>query len=441
MTLARLQLQRHFGYPGFRPGQGRVVQSVLAGRDVLAVLPTGGGKSICFQVPALVKPGLTIVISPLIALMQDQVEALGRRGVPAASLNSTLEPDQKASILRRVAAGEIRLLYVSPERLVSLVPELRRLGAPVAMLAVDESHCISEWGHDFRPSYRLLGKARYLLARPQTVALTGSATPSVRRDIIETLGLSRPDLHLGSFDRPNLWFDVVGVRREADRWAALRQVIGRERRMTLVYAPTRNMTEIIARALKDHGFRAAPYHAGLPKAARARLLQAFLGDDVNAVVATSAFGMGIDKPDVRLVVHWAMPPTPESYYQEAGRAGRDGEFSRCVLLHVRGDAGLHRRQLDVTFPSKRLLERIWRGERARLPANVLESADRLHRELRPDRGRPDWGRIRRRRRLAESRVDAMESYARRRGCHRAMLLEYFGERGVRCAGCGHCGEG
>jgi len=444
---ARAILALHFGYPEFRPAQRRVVQSVLAGRDTLAVLPTGGGKSICFQVPALVLDGLTVVVSPLLSLMQDQVEAARRRGLPAAALTSATPKEAQQGIVEGVGAGTVRLLYASPERLEHLAGQLRDLGARVALLAVDEAHCISEWGHDFRPSYRRLLAARVRLGRPPVIALTGSATPEVRSDILRTLGLGRgraPDVHVHSFDRPNLRFGALQVRSIQQRWEALLTALGPKGGTAIVYAPTRRVTEGLAQSLHFAGYRTAAYHAGLGPERREELLRQFLAGEVRVVTATSAFGMGIDKPDVRTVVHWMMPPTPESYYQEAGRAGRDGGPARCLLLHKRGDAALHRRQLDVTFPPERLVERAWANPAAlaRLPSNVRESVERLRGEMEPAQGdRPDWRPVRVRRRRALERIAAMERYATTSGCRRAELLGYFGERLGHCAGCDRHPEG
>jgi ATP-dependent DNA helicase RecQ len=442
MDEARRLLRHHFGHGDFRPAQQPVIASVLAGRDTLAVLPTGGGKSVCFQVPALVAGGLTLVVSPLIALMQDQVAAASARGIPAAALHSAVGHADRETIRRGLADGSLRLLYVSPEGLTRLAPELQDRGIRPALLAVDEAHCIAEWGHDFRPSYRTLGAARYRLGRPPAVALTGSATPDVRRDIARALPFrpGRDDEQLGSCDRANLWFGVVPVASERARLEALVGLLADDDRMVIVYAPTRSVTEAIARALAQAGHRAAPYHAGLRRERRSRTLEAFLDDRLDVIVATCAFGMGIDKPRIRLVVHWTLPPTPEAYYQEAGRAGRDGEFARCVLLWRAGDAVLHRRQLDVTFPPRALLERIWReGERCPgVPANVRASAERLRHELRPEQGAVDWSVVVDRRRRAEARIAAVEEYARGRGCRRRTLLEYFGERLERCSGCDRC---
>jgi ATP-dependent DNA helicase RecQ len=320
--------------------------------------------------------------------------------------------------------------------------ELRRQGIQPSLLVVDEAHCIAEWGHDFRPSYRKLAGARYRLGQPQAVALTGSATAGVRDEIVRALRL-RPGfaLHLGSFDRPNLWFGAVQVRSERERLGALLALLRGDDAMAIVYAPTRGSTEAVAHALCHAGHRAAPYHAGLTKGTRAATLDAFLRDRIDVIVATCAFGMGIDKPSVRLVVHWTPPPTPEAYYQEAGRAGRDGEFARCVLLWRPADTELHRRQLEVTFPRAQLLERIWQQPEGKVgvPRNVLEAAERLRHELHPERGPVDWRPVGERRRRAEARIHAVEQYAREARCRRARLVGYFGESLARCAGCDRCG--
>jgi ATP-dependent DNA helicase RecQ len=442
MAEARRLLLRHFGYADFRRAQVPVLRSIFEGRDTLAVLPTGGGKSICFQIPAMVLPGLSIVVSPLISLMQDQVEAARSRGLPAACLNSSLGKAEQESVRAAIADGSLKMLYVSPERLERLSQELTVQGIRAALLVVDEAHCIAEWGHDFRPSYRRLARARYRLGQPQAVALTGSATPAVRQEIARALRL-RSDCasHFGSFDRRNLWFGAVKVESEKERLNALLALLRGDDAMSIVYTPTRGSTEAVARALSRAGHRAAPYHAGLTKGTRAVTLDDFLRDRVDIIVATCAFGMGIDKPSVRLVVHWTPPPTPEAYYQEAGRAGRDGEFARCVLLWRPADAQLHRRQLDVTFPQRRLLERIWYEHDGALgvPRNVLASAERLRRELHPERGPVDWRPVRERRSAAEARIQAVEDYARERGCRRARLVRYFGEDLQHCAGCDRCG--
>jgi ATP-dependent DNA helicase RecQ len=441
LDVARGLLRTSFGHAEFRPLQSRIIHHVLCGRDVLAVLPTGGGKSLCFQIPALASDRLTIVVSPLIALMQDQVGALVNRGVPAAALNSTHDPATQATIVADAAAGRLRLVYVSPERLPRFADELLTRGGSVGRLAVDEAHCIVEWGHDFRPSFRALRRARAIIGNPPCIALTGTATPEVRRDIQLSLGF-RPDSReiVGSFDRPNLQFDVVGVTGREDRLARLIALVRGSRGAGIVYASTRGLVEGLTRVLVECGVAAAPYHAGMTPSERSTVLRRFLDDDVRVVVATCAFGMGIDKAAVRLVAHWTMPATPESYYQEAGRAGRDRALARCVLFHHPHDGILPRKQLESTFPPERLLERLWRDPslRSRQPASVIAAADRLAAELRPDRGNVEWKGVRRRRREAARRIDAMVAYARGSGCRRRTLLAWFGERIERCSGCDRC---
>ena len=436
-------LQHHFGYRELRPLQARVLAALEAGRDVLAVLPTGAGKSICFQIPALLRSAPTIVVSPLISLMQDQVAAARARGLPAAALNSSLNAQAQREVLDRTCSGEHRLLYTSPERLPRLGAELTRRGIRPALLAVDEAHCISEWGSDFRPAYRSLRKTRAALGWPQAIALTGSATPVVRGELSRAIGLGGArgqSTILGSFDRRNLWFGVARVSSERERLDALIEALRWQQALAIVYAPTRSLVEALTRVLREAGFQAAAYHAGLGSSVRRHVLEQFLTDRLGVVVATCAFGLGIDKPNVRLVVHWTLPATPEAYYQEAGRAGRDGGLARCLLLYRGGDAELHRRQLEVTFPPERLAERVWRGEMSalRVPANVRASLERLARELRPEQGEPDWRPVRVRREAALRRIEIMDTYARGAACRRRALVGYFGERLVRCSGCDVC---
>ncbi|HUO51565.1 MAG TPA: ATP-dependent DNA helicase RecQ [Gemmatimonadaceae bacterium] len=356
---ARALLRERLGFSGFRPGQERAIESVLAGRDTLVVLPTGGGKSLCYQVPALLLPRLTVVVSPLISLMKDQVDALTARNLPAAFLNSTLTPNEIADRLARAERGELKLLYVAPERF-DMGRTLERIaGIGVSLLAVDEAHCISEWGHDFRPSYLRVRQVRERLGLPPTIALTATATPEVRRDIIKQLGLAQPEIIVTGFDRANLSYHVVRTRTEADKDGALVRTLKRFPGQAIVYAATRRAVERIAGVLDRAKIPALAYHAGLDDDHRHAVQDAFMNEEVRAIVATNAFGMGIDKANVRLVVHHAMPGSLEAYYQEAGRAGRDGEPSACVLLHAFRDRFTHEFFIKSGYPERAVVERVY----------------------------------------------------------------------------------
>ena len=360
LDAARAMLERHFGYPDFRKPQKPAIEAIITGRDALVVLPTGGGKSLCYQVPALMRDGLTVVISPLISLMKDQVDALERRGVPAAFINSTLGASAVADRLTRAQRGELQLLYLAPERMDAgrTLDRLRDIG--VAMLAVDEAHCISEWGHDFRPAYRRIGRIRHGLGNPQTVALTATATPSVRDDIVRQLQLRDHVVVVGGFDRTNLSYFVAPTRTQNDKDKAAVDAIRAHTGPAIVYTPTRKAVERVTHVLTRARIGAVAYHAGLDESHRRRAQDAFMGEASRVIVATSAFGMGIDKPDVRLVVHHAMPGSLEAYYQEAGRAGRDGKDSVCVLLHSYPDRFTHEYFLEGSHPDRSAVEVVWR---------------------------------------------------------------------------------
>jgi len=356
---ARAALKEHFGYPAFRPGQEAAVESVLAGRDTLVVLPTGGGKSLCYQVPALMLPKLTVVISPLISLMKDQVDALAARGLPATFVNSTLTSSQISDRLARAIRGDVKLLYVAPERFDAGSTAERLRDAGVSLLAVDEAHCISEWGHDFRPSYLRISQVRDRLGAPPTVALTATATPHVRRDIVTQLKLDSPTTIITGFDRTNLSYHVLPTRSDSDKDDALVHLLRTSEGLAVVYASTRKAVERIAALLERARIPAAAYHAGLDDARRHEVQDAFMTEKVRAIVATNAFGMGIDKANVRLVIHYAMPGTLEAYYQEAGRAGRDGKPAACYLLHAFPDRFTHEFFIKGNYPERPLVEEVY----------------------------------------------------------------------------------
>ena len=400
-------LKKFFGYDSFRPGQEQIVQRLLAGQDVLAVMPTGAGKSICYQVPALLLPGITLVVSPLVSLMKDQVGALVQAGVAAAFLNNSLTDNQKALMLHRAREGWYKIIYVAPERLE--MPGFQRFvqEQQISMVTVDEAHCISQWGQDFRPSYlRIQAFVDSLPTRPVVGAFTATATAHVRDDIRTHLALRDPYEVTASFDRPNLYFATQRALPSEKPRRLLELVLQEGNNAGIVYCSTTKQVDETARLLQSRGIRAAAYHAKLDADTRRRNQDDFLYDRVQVMVATNAFGMGIDKPNVRFVIHYNMPKDLESYYQEAGRAGRDGQPSRCTLLYSGTDVRTIRFFIDKELEADN-----------GLPADVKAEAARK----------------------AEERLKYMTFYSTTPKCLRGFLLEYFGEAAPKkCGNCSCC---
>jgi ATP-dependent DNA helicase RecQ len=354
----RESLARHFGHSDFREGQAEVISSVLGGRNTVVVMPTGAGKSLCYQLPAVMLEGVTLVISPLIALMQDQVDALTARGIAATFVNSTLSDIERANRQHRIANGEFKLVYAAPERFRSEAFVNAVLKAGLALFAVDEAHCISQWGHDFRPDYAMLGKIRKRLLPPRTVALTATATPEVREDVAKVLLMKDPQVFVAGFDRPNLFLEVATVTGETDKKHAVIS-LARELGGGVLYCPTRRMAESLHEALDDDGVPAVLYHAGMDDNSRREAQEKFMGEPNAVAVATNAFGMGIDKPDIRFVAHAGVPRAVEAYYQEIGRAGRDGAPSRALLLFNHADVFTQERMIAGSHPPAALFQDAW----------------------------------------------------------------------------------
>ncbi len=394
-TSLEQSLKHFFGYDSFRPGQQQIIEQALENRDLLVVMPTGGGKSLCFQLPALLKSGVTVVVSPLIALMQDQVDALRDNGIGATFLNSTLSAEEARSRETAILAGQIQLLYIAPERLLGerFLPFLDWVKSQMglAAFAIDEAHCVSEWGHDFRPEYRQLKRLRSRYPQTPVMALTATATQRVRQDIIQQLVLKQPSVHLASFYRSNLYYEVVPKHKQS--FAQLLKQIQQEKGSAIIYCLSRKRVDEIAFRLQQNDVSALPYHAGMTAAERTENQTRFVRDDVKVIVATIAFGMGINKPDVRLVVHYDLPRSLESYYQESGRSGRDGDPAKCILFLGYGD---------------------------------LKTIDYLI-EQKPDLDEQ---------RIARQQLRQVVDYAESTECRHQIQLRYFGENFP--GHCGHC---
>ncbi len=384
-------LRSVFGYQSFRVGQQEVIDAVLAGQDSLVIMPTGGGKSLCYQIPALMKPGLTLVISPLISLMKDQVDQLVANGVAAACVNSSQSREDLIKVYQRIHNDQLKLLYVSPERVLTAEFLERLSNIDLAMIAIDEAHCISQWGHDFRPEYAALGRLKQLFPQLPTMALTATADEATRKDILHRLELIEPHIYLGSFDRPNIRYTLVEKHKPVSQ--VIRFLATQRGQCGIIYCGSRKKVEMLTEKLCNNQIRAAGYHAGMDADERAYVQEAFQRDDLQVVVATVAFGMGINKPNVRFVLHFDIPRNIESYYQETGRAGRDGLPAEAMMLYDPADMGWLRRMLD---------------EKPEGPQKLVES----------------------------HKLNAMNAFAEAQTCRRQVLLNYFGE--YREKPCGNC---
>ncbi|EGX6965079.1 MULTISPECIES: ATP-dependent DNA helicase RecQ [Vibrio] len=384
-------LEDVFGYQEFRDGQQLVIDAAIEGRDSLVILPTGGGKSLCYQIPALVRSGITLVISPLISLMKDQVDQLKANGVAAECINSTMPREELLSVYNRMHTGHLKLVYVSPERVLmrDFIERLENL--PLSMIAVDEAHCISQWGHDFRPEYAALGQLKQQFSHVPFMALTATADDATRRDILERLQLNNPEVYLGSFDRPNIRYNLVEKHKPVSQ--IVRYLETQKGNCGIIYCGSRKKVEMVTEKLCNNHIRAAGYHAGMDADERAYVQEAFQRDDIQIVVATVAFGMGINKPNVRFVVHFDIPRNIESYYQETGRAGRDGLPAEAMMLYDPADISWLRRMLD---------------EKDDGPQKQVET----------------------------HKLNAMSAFAEAQTCRRQVLLNYFGE--YREKPCGNC---
>jgi ATP-dependent DNA helicase RecQ len=481
---AQSALERYFNFSRFREGQAEVIRAILSDFDVIVVMPTGGGKSLCYQLPALLMPGTTLVISPLIALMKDQVDALTAKDIPATFINSSVSLEEQRARVRAMQQGKYRLVYIAPERFrnARFVEALR--GVEVSLFAVDEAHCISQWGHDFRPDYLRLKDAVAQLGqngqRPQLIALTATATPAVRRDIAKQLALHNPASFIAGFDRHNLTLRVVHCKSERERLNRAAQITEQAGGAGIIYAATRKTVEEVAGQLQSRGLKAMAYHAGLADRTRARIQERFMAGELQAIVATNAFGMGIDKHDLRFVTHYNAPGSIEAYYQEVGRAGRDGLPSVCTLLFNYVDKRVHDFFIEGSYPPPETVGNVYNCllgaglEVVRLSAKeisalsgikneiavnsaliILEKAGHIERVQGRDEEhwmgvrmidrvavedlRVDWHELKRQEEAERRKLREMFNFAYHEDCLRKFILRYFGDQkevtGCRCSNC------
>ena len=469
-------LRTHFGYERFQPGQEEVIHRVLDGKDTLAILATGAGKSLCYQLPALLLPGTTVVVSPLIALMKDQIDMLAEAGISSTlALNSTLSEDEEIAYLERVARGNLKLIYVTPERLEdeSFVEVLKRLHVP--LFVVDEAHCISQWGHDFRPAYLNLGRVIAALGKPSVLALTATATPAVREDIVTQLGIPHTKPIVRGFDRPNLVYEVVRAATEMDKLRALKAKLTGPLKgaLGIIYTATIKNTYAVSEYCRNElGIEADVYHSKLPKADRERVHNHFMSEDVKIVVATNAFGLGIDKPNIRFVIHYDLPGSIEAYTQEAGRAGRDGLESTCLLLYRQSDTRVQNYFLTGKYPDVEEVQKVFGTlqyfesqdngvslsdlrkisqlpltklkvilallKKAGFIQNVTKSTYGLAQLFRQNKNLTlNLASYETKRSYDQSKLAMMLQYCETRSCRRKFILKYFGED-YDVANCGAC---
>jgi ATP-dependent DNA helicase RecQ len=472
-------LEKYFGFREFREPQGEVISGILNGQDVFVVMPTGGGKSLCYQLPAILRDGVTVVVSPLVALMKDQVDALVSKGLSATLINSTLSGGEQQQRIRRMREGEFKLVYIAPERFRSR-SFLQALGQiTIGLFAIDEAHCMSQWGHDFRPDYFRLGSVLEELGRPQVAAFTATATPEVRTDIVHRLGLENPSIFVAGFARPNLRFVVTETEREPDKYNRLRDLV-RRHRTGIVYCATRKRVDLVSEELRSWGVRVVSYHGGIDDAGREEAQNQFTQNNCDVAVATNAFGMGIDRADIRFVVHFEIPGSLEAYYQEAGRAGRDGEPAECELLFNYADTRVQDFFIDGSNPSVELIRNVYlllrnmaneRGEveqsirdiaaridhenndmavhsaitildrhgvidRYDIPGKRIRGTRLLQRDLQPLQLPIDIPALREKEKRDRGKLKAMVEYAYGRECRQKIILRYFGDPDL--TACGAC---